>query len=186
MEIPQLLCSHRCPLANNLQLNSCSNGAFSSQTARFESESELIYDWRFISNQFVLVPSPLRLTTNNFFPLNERLRSYSLRNILSDGWKSVLNYCWSSPAQSFSGPCPARLRPHSTVSNLGLAQLRGSGPCIYIHQEQDGPVIPPGTEFPFSSSPTTRRATVELFDPASTRDATCFNYPTCNASARTA
>jgi hypothetical protein len=31
-----------------------------------ESESELLYDWRFIANHFVLATSPLRLTTSNF------------------------------------------------------------------------------------------------------------------------
>jgi hypothetical protein len=30
------------------------------------SESEFLYDWRFTANQFVLVPSPLRLTTSDF------------------------------------------------------------------------------------------------------------------------
>jgi hypothetical protein len=36
-----------------------------------QSGSELLYDWRFTANQFVLVPSPLRLTTRIFiFQLN--------------------------------------------------------------------------------------------------------------------
>jgi hypothetical protein len=35
------------------------------------SESELLYDWRFTADQFVLATSPLRLTTSNFiFHLN--------------------------------------------------------------------------------------------------------------------
>jgi hypothetical protein len=32
-----------------------------------KSESELLYDWRFSVNQFVLAPSPLRLTARIFF-----------------------------------------------------------------------------------------------------------------------
>jgi hypothetical protein len=32
-----------------------------------ESESELLYDWRFTANQFILASSPLRLTTTFFF-----------------------------------------------------------------------------------------------------------------------
>jgi hypothetical protein len=32
---------------------------------------------------------------------------------------------------------------------LGLPQPGGPGPRIYIPQEQGGPVIPPGTGFPF-------------------------------------
>jgi hypothetical protein len=38
-----------------------------------ESESELIYDWRFTANQFVLATSPLRLTTS-IFSSTEHLR----------------------------------------------------------------------------------------------------------------
>jgi hypothetical protein len=45
----------------------------------------------------------------------------------------------------------------------------GPGPLTYIPQEQSGPVINPGTVFLISSPPTTRRATVEVFEPASTR-----------------
>jgi hypothetical protein len=37
-----------------------------------ESESELLYDWWFTANHFVLATSPLRLTTSNF--LSEHLR----------------------------------------------------------------------------------------------------------------
>jgi hypothetical protein len=47
-------------------------------------------------------------------------------------------------------------------------QPGGPGYCMYVPQEQRGPVIPPGTGAPFSSPPTNRRATVEVFDPAST------------------
>jgi hypothetical protein len=36
-----------------------------------QSESELLYDWRFTANQFVLATNPLRLTTSHFiFNLN--------------------------------------------------------------------------------------------------------------------
>jgi hypothetical protein len=37
----------------------------------YSSESELLYDWRFTANQFILATSPLRLMNNNFiFHLN--------------------------------------------------------------------------------------------------------------------
>jgi hypothetical protein len=39
--------------------------------------------------------------------------------------------------------------PHFTVSNSRLSQPGGPGPRIYIPQEQVGPVIAPGTGFPF-------------------------------------
>jgi hypothetical protein len=55
----------------------------------------------------------------------------------------VYNCCWSSPAQSFSGSSHMGLATIFTVSDLRL---------------------------PFLSPSTTRRATVEVFDPVSTRD----------------
>jgi hypothetical protein len=45
--------------------------------------AELLYDWRFTANQFVLAPSPLTLTAINFLS-TEPLQSHSLCNILSD------------------------------------------------------------------------------------------------------
>jgi hypothetical protein len=61
----------------------------------------------------------------------------------------VYNCCCSSPAQSFSGPIPAGLKTISYCLRFGLPQPGGPGPRIYIRQEQRGPVIPPGTGFPF-------------------------------------
>jgi hypothetical protein len=42
-----------------------------------------------------------------------------------------------------------RTRNHILLSHLRLPQPVGPGPCIYIPHEQGGPVIPPGTGFPF-------------------------------------
>jgi hypothetical protein len=58
--------------------------------------------------------------------------------------------CWSSPAYSFSGPSQLDSWPYFTVSDLRL---------------------------PFSSPPTTRMVTVEVFYPTSTR--ACFYYFVC-------
>jgi hypothetical protein len=44
---------------------------------------------------------------------------------------------------------PRDLWPHFTVSDSRLPQPGGPCPCIYIPQEQSGPVIPPGTGFSF-------------------------------------
>jgi hypothetical protein len=61
--------------------------------------------------------------------------------------------------------------PYFTVSDSKLPQPVGSGVHIYIAQEQGVPVIPLGTGFPFHRLPqVSRRATVEVFDPASTWD----------------
>jgi hypothetical protein len=55
------------------------------------------------------------------------------------------NCQWSSPAKSFLSPSPTRLSSYFTVSDSRLLQPVGPGPRVYIPQEQDGPVIPPGT-----------------------------------------
>jgi hypothetical protein len=52
---------------------------------------------------------------------------------------------------------------------LRLRQPGGPGPRIYIPQEQGGPVILLGHWAPFPSPLMTRRATVEVFYPASTQ-----------------
>jgi hypothetical protein len=44
---------------------------------------------------------------------------------------------------------PRDSRPYIAVSDSRLPQPGGSGPHIYIPQEQDGPDITPGTGFPF-------------------------------------
>jgi hypothetical protein len=63
----------------------------------------------------------------------------------------VLSYncCWFSPVQSFSGPRPSGLITIFNVSDSRLSQTGGPGPRIYIPQEQGGPLIYPGTGFPF-------------------------------------
>jgi hypothetical protein len=51
------------------------------------SESELLYDWRFTANQFVLATSPLRLTKSNFiFQLNTCGYSPYVTSSLTRGW----------------------------------------------------------------------------------------------------
>jgi hypothetical protein len=114
-----------------------------------ESESELLYDWRFTANQFVWVTSPLRLTTIIVFP-TEHLRSVPVQHPLwrKDG-SVVYNYCWLSLAQSFSGPSPAGLMITFYCHRLETPPIGGSGHLIYIPQEQGGPVIPSGIGFPF-------------------------------------
>jgi hypothetical protein len=51
------------------------------------------------------------------------------------------------------GRVPWDSRSYFTVSDLILPQPGGPGPLSYIPQEQGGPVIPPGTGFPFRRGP---------------------------------
>jgi hypothetical protein len=53
----------------------------------YSPESELLYDWRFTANQFVLATSPLSLTTSNFiFQLNTCGYSPYVTSSLTRGW----------------------------------------------------------------------------------------------------
>jgi hypothetical protein len=56
-----------------------------------ESEPELLYEWRFTANQFVLAQSPLRITTRDFF-LQLSICSYSPyeSSSLMRGWVCIL------------------------------------------------------------------------------------------------
>jgi hypothetical protein len=118
-----------------------------------------------------LATSPLRITTNNFFVFNWTFAVIVL--ILHPLWQedgSVLyNCCWSSPVQSFSGPSPAG--PTTIVYCLTFETLetwRTRSPHLFP-SGTGWPSYTPRHWVPFSSPPTTLRATVEVFDPASTR-----------------
>jgi hypothetical protein len=54
-----------------------------------ESQSELLHDWWFTLNQFILAPSPLRLTTTDFFL---ELHRYG-HSPLMRGWVCLLWIC---------------------------------------------------------------------------------------------
>jgi hypothetical protein len=72
-------------------------------------------------------------------------------------WREDGPVLYSHSLLSFSGLNPAELMTTSycliwdniLLSHTRLPQPGGPGPCIYIPQEQGGPVKPPGTGFPF-------------------------------------
>jgi hypothetical protein len=97
------------------------------------------------------------------------------------------NCCWSSPAQSFSGPSSTGLitmfyclrfeTPPNWRARFPYLYALGTGWPSYTSRQW----------VPFSSPPTTRRATVELFEPASKRGwLQRLTGPAYNISARTA
>jgi hypothetical protein len=113
-----------------------------------DSESELLYDWRFTANQFVLATSPLRLTTRIFiFQLNTCGYSPYVTSSLTRGWAAIA----AGPRQRFHPEVrvPRDSRPHFTVSDSRLPQTGEPGSRTYIPQEHGGLVIPQGTGLPF-------------------------------------
>jgi hypothetical protein len=90
-------------------------------------------------------------THDQIFSLYWQLRvSYCGRPIWREDGSVIysFNCFWALPEQSLSGPSPAEL---TTIFHclMILPQPEGPGPRIYIPQEQDGPVIPLDTGFPF-------------------------------------
>jgi hypothetical protein len=132
----------------------------------------LLYDWRFTANEVVLAKSPLRLTTSNFtFQSNTCGCSLYITSSLATAWVCRLqNCCRSSPAQSFWGPSPAGLKAIFYCLRFETSPtLRARSP--YLHPPGTGwPGYTPRHCVPFSSPRTTRRATVDVFERASTRD----------------
>jgi hypothetical protein len=79
------------------------------------------------------------------------LRLHSLCNILSNERMCLSFTNADGPRQRSHSHVPVLQDswPYFTVSDSRLPQPGGPGPCIYISQEQGGPVIPRGTGFPF-------------------------------------
>jgi hypothetical protein len=111
-----------------------------------ESESELLYDWPFTANQFLLTTSPERLTTSNcIFQLNTCGYSPYVTSSLPRGRVCLLVLASAVILRfQFRGT-----QDQILFSDSRLPQPGGPGLRIYIPQEQGGPIIPPGTGFPF-------------------------------------
>jgi hypothetical protein len=120
-------------------------------------------------------PLYLRISThlrlNHIFVTSDSCRLVDVgRSLSRENGSAVYNCCWSSPAQSYLGPSPAGLLTIFYCLRFETPPTwRAVSPYLY----------PPGTGWPsytprhwvtFSSPLTTRRATVEVFEPASTRD----------------
>jgi hypothetical protein len=113
--------------------------------------SELLYEWRFTANHYVLATSPLRLTTSNFiFQLNTCDYSPHVTSFL-DG-SVVCNCCWPSPAQSFSGQSPAGRMTAFYFLRFETPPTWGSGPRIYIPRNRVAQLYPQALGFLFVAS----------------------------------
>jgi hypothetical protein len=132
--------SFRCPLVNPPQLNPQLNCSQSQSYVTTGGLPPVSLSWR----QAPWDSRPSVFST-------EPLRSQSLCNILSDERIGLSFTITAGPRQRIHSQVrvPRDSWPHFTVSDSRLPQLGGSGPRIYVPQEQDGPVIPPDTGFPF-------------------------------------
>jgi hypothetical protein len=126
--------------------------------------SESLYDGRFTANKFALATSPLRLTTNNFmFQLNTCVYNPYVTSSLTRGWV-------------------CRLQVLLVLASAVILRSESRGLITFYYPRFETPqtwrtsspyLYPPGTGWlgytprhwiPFSSPPTTRRATMGAFD----------------------
>jgi hypothetical protein len=113
------------------------------------SQSQLLYDWQFTANQFALATSPLRLTSSNYiFQLNICSYSPYVTSSLTRGWVCRLQLLLAL-ASVVSGPSPAGIMITFYCLRVETPPTWRTKSTIYISKEQSGPVIPPGTGFPF-------------------------------------
>jgi hypothetical protein len=104
-----------------------------------ESGSELLYDWRFTVNKFVLAPSPFRHTTSIYFNWTLAVIALMKHPLWREVVSVVYNCFWTSPAQSSSGPSSTGLMTIFYCLRLETLQTwRARSPYLY----------PPGTGRP--------------------------------------
>jgi hypothetical protein len=127
-----------------------------------QSESESLYDWRFTDNQFVLAPSPLRLTARYFFQFYTYDCSPYVTSSLARGWVCRLQLLLALATSIILRSESRRTHGHILRFQILVSpNLEIRSPYLY----------PPGTGWPsytlkhwvfFPSSFTTRRATVDV------------------------
>jgi hypothetical protein len=111
---------------------------------------KLCYD-RWSVGQDLLVSSTHLGPKIKFLLLSDSCKFADVGRPLWQEDRSVIyNCCWPSPVQSFLGLSPAGLMTIFYCLRFETPQTwRGQIPVFISPQEQGGPVIPPGTGFPF-------------------------------------
>jgi hypothetical protein len=131
---------------------------------------KLIYDKQLVG-QSVLMWRPYGTCAQFFFLLEISFRQlrvcYFVAPSLTRGrvCNLLYNYFRALPEQSLLGRSPSELTAIFYCLYETPPNLEGQVPCIYIPQEQGGPVIPPGTGFPFCRLLRLAVTTVEVFNP---------------------
>jgi hypothetical protein len=114
--------------------------------AHLLSESELLY-----CQSVHLCGKPLETHDQHFFfQLNTCGHSPYVISCLTRGWVYHLQFLLTLTSTVILRSESRWTHDHVLLSQIqDSPNLEGPGPHIYIAQEQGGPVIPPGTGFPF-------------------------------------
>jgi hypothetical protein len=114
-----------------------------------ESESALLYEWRFTANQFVLKTSPLRFTNSNFiFQMNTCSYSPYVTSSLTRGWVCRLQLLLVLVRAVILKSKSCGTHDHISLSQIRESpKLEGQVPVFVSRWEEVIPVIRPGTGF---------------------------------------
>jgi hypothetical protein len=134
-----------------------------------QSNPKLCYDRRSIG-QSVLVSSTNLIPKTGFLLLSDSCGFLDVGRFLWRDDGSVVYSCrWSSPAELFSGSSPTEFMTIFYSLRFETPPAwRAKSPCLYPAGTR-WPSYPPTHSVQSSSPATTRRATVEIFETASTR-----------------
>jgi hypothetical protein len=117
-----------------------------------------------------LAQSPLRLTTSNFsFEMNSCGHNTYVTSPLTRGWVCLLQLLLAFASAVILMSESRGTHDHILLSQIrDFANLEGQVP-VFICPRDKVTQLYPRHWVPFSSPLTTRKATVEVFDPTSTR-----------------
>jgi hypothetical protein len=119
---------------------------------------------------FVLTTNPLRFTASNCFKLNTCEYSPYVTSFLMRGWAWCLKLLLGLASTVILMSVSRGIHEHILLSQIGDSHnLEGQAPYLYT-PGRAWPGYTPLHWVSFLSPPTTRRVTVDVFDPASTRD----------------
>jgi hypothetical protein len=127
----------------------------------------MCHKWTKQNLSLVLRPTPIWGLGQDFYCC-QTVAGLLMWDALS-GERTGLSFTFATGPRQWSRSqvrVPRDSRPHFTLSDSRLSQPGGPGPRIYI---PGWPGYTPRHCVAFSSLPTTRRARLEVFDPASTR-----------------
>jgi hypothetical protein len=141
------------------------------QISESDSESEILYDWRFTANQFVLAKSPLRPTTKFFiFILNTCGYSPYVTSSLRKGWFFRLQFLLVLASAVILRSDSRRTRNHILLSQIrDSPNLEGQVPLFISPRNRVAQLYPQSLGSLFDGSYDSQ-GYVEVFDPASARD----------------
>jgi hypothetical protein len=149
--------------------------------SNFSSDRELLYDWRFTTNQFVLAPNPTRPTTSIFFQLNTWCCSPYVTSSLKRGWICRLQLSLALASAVIFGSESGGIRDLILLfQNRNSPTLEGQVP-EFIPQGTGWPSYTPRHWVLFLPPSTSVTATVKVFEPGSWNTCPHFTVPAWTA-----